>query len=125
MALDPRYCMSASPVSKALYDPLDMALSAVLGWFVGFGIASYVAPRVALSSAKRASRHRSHFRPMHLSRAHAAAPSGAPLHVTDCCSDPRSDPHHSAARDREGGARVCAKTRRLDRGAFGAPAGGR
>src|SRR5271163_3319732 len=91
--------------------------------FVGFGIASYVAPRVALSSAKRASGHRSHFRPMHLSRAHATAPSGAPVYVADCGSDQGSDPHHAAPRNGEGGARVCAKARRLDRGALGAPAG--
>ena len=116
-------CMPAWSSSKALYDPLDMALSGRWVGFVGSGIASYVAPRVALSSAKRASRYRNHFRPIHLSRAHAAAPSGAPLYVADRGCDERSDPHHSAARDRERGAGVCAEARRLDRGAFGAPAG--
>ena len=84
---------------------------------VGVRDVRHAAARAALSSSERASDDRDRLRQIDLSGAPAAAPPGASLHAAHPVGDARSRPDDSAARHAEGGARICAEARRLDRGA--------
>ena len=70
----------------------------------------------AVSPPERAAGDRDHFRARDLFRAPAPARPGASLHVAHRWRRSRSGAHHAAARQPEGGARLCAEARRLDRG---------
>ena len=84
--------------------------------------ARHAAACAALSSPERASDDRDRLRQIDLSGARAPASASAPLYAAHPVGDARSRPHHSAARHAEGGARVRAEARRLDRGAARAAA---
>src|SRR5882672_5264407 len=88
------------------------------GW-----IGSHVA-RLALSPSDRAFGVRDHFRALSISCDPAPAPTGAPIYAAHRCGDARGDPHHSAARQPEGGARLRPVSWRMDRGTTQADARG-
>src|SRR5262249_13059403 len=84
----------------------------VAGW-----ICVHVASRIVISTSERTLARSGRFRQIDLSRAPAATPPSAPLHVAHRRRVARGRSHHAAARQREGGERVRAEARRLDRGA--------
>src|SRR6266851_5353948 len=67
------------------------------GWTYG-----HVAACLALSPSERAIDDSGRLRPVDLSRAHPAAPTGAPLHAAYRRGLARGGSHHAAARRRQG-----------------------
>ena len=84
----------------------------------------HAAARAALPPAERTLGDQHCLRSGNVSGARAPAPAGAPLHAAHPFGDPRRGAHHAAARQPQGGARLRAEARRLDRGAAWALAGG-
>src|SRR4029077_969557 len=83
-----------------------------------------VAARAALSPSERTRGFSGGFRQSDLSRAPAPSSPGATLYVAHRRRRPRGGSHHAAARQPQGGERVRAEARRLDRGAAQTLAGG-